>query len=142
MKESSRELVASEVAREQLSSELESLRLQLREGGQWQTDRQVLSLSLPPFLSQFLIYLPPSLPFLSQFLISLPPPSPPSLRIVSSLALETAQCIHIYTRCNAYVYVAALYSSTRSAWEGLVELLHLCFCFKCFAQKVFGTKNT
>ncbi|CAI8009759.1 hypothetical protein GBAR_LOCUS6524 [Geodia barretti] len=42
MKESSRELVASEVAREQLSSELESLRLQLREGGQWQTDRQAL----------------------------------------------------------------------------------------------------
>ena len=82
MKESSRELVASEVAREQMNSELESLRLQLREGGQWQTDRQVLSLSLPPFLSQFLI--------------SLPPPSPPSLRIVSSLALETAQCIHIH----------------------------------------------
>ena len=93
MKESSRELVASEVAREQLSSELESLRLQLREGGQWQTDRQVLSLSLPPFLSQFLISLPP---FLSQFLISLPPSSPPSLHIVSSLALETAQCIHIH----------------------------------------------
>ena len=77
MKESSRELVASEVAREQLSSELESLRLQLREGGQWQTDRQVLSLSLPPFLSQFLISLPPpSLFFLNFSFLFLPPPLP------------------------------------------------------------------
>ena len=66
MKESSRELVASEVAREQLSSELESLRLQLQEGEQWQTDKQVLSLSPPPSLL-FLISLPP-LPFLSTYL--------------------------------------------------------------------------
>ena len=59
MKESSRQLVASEVARDQLNSELEYLRLQLQDGHQWQAEKQVLPpstfLSASPFLLPFLI---------------------------------------------------------------------------------------
>ena len=41
MKESVRQLSVSELGRDQLSSELEALRLQLRDGQHWQAEKQV-----------------------------------------------------------------------------------------------------
>ena len=41
MKESVRQLSVSELGRDQLSSELETLRLQLRDGQHWQAEKQV-----------------------------------------------------------------------------------------------------
>ena len=45
VKESNRQLTASELGRDQLNSDLESLRLQLMESQQWQAEKKVNFLS-------------------------------------------------------------------------------------------------